>query len=219
MALTFQDRGAEARFALYFSDRVSVTAWLLSVLMAIVWLTRVTIIYSHCKPPFSPGCATVGLTCTFMALAHIHIAVASSPYMKLRLQERYKAHLILLDLTACMFVVLISAGRHSFPILFNPVIVCVLHGWMIPFGGCRLVADLLLHSINLMVFIILQLDAFCRGSSPTWQDCVVLVLFSCLLPVCVNLVHEAHYRVRFMRQQQPFDASPIWSAAYTFAES
>lgn len=219
MQFTFQDRGAEAHFALYFSERVFGTAWLLTVLMALVWLTRVTVVYLHCKPPFSPGCTIVGLTCAFMGLAHTYIAVSSS-HFNMRLKERAKAQLIVLDLTACMFVVLLSDGQQSFPILFSPVMVYVIHGWMVPFGGCRLVADMLLHSLNLMVLTILQLDASSRGSSLTWQSCVVLVLACCLLPLCVNMVHEARYRVRFMRQQrQHFNASPLWSAVYTFAQS
>ena len=217
MRLTFQDKNAEAHFEHYFSSKVLGTAWLVISVMMLVWVTRLAVTLSQCAPPNSLGCYAIGGTCTSMAVVHAFGLVCSYLRIGWGLMERHKVQLMLIDLTACMVLVLICGGHQSFPIVFNPITVCLLHGWMIPFIGCRLITDLVLHFLNVVVLVILLVDTSFREDALPWQSVFVTVILSSVLPLFVNLLHEARYRVRFMHeQQQQFRAGALWSAVHQF---
>ena len=213
MSLSFPDPETELVFASRFSSTMTGVAWKMNLVMAIIWMLRLAIGYQKCSPQGAVGCSLVGVLCAMMSACHQCTAVLSYHRVGWGLHEAGKACYILCDLTACMIIVLLAKDHVGFPIVFSPVLVFALHGWAVPFAGCRLAVDVYLHALNLFVLLLLMTDQQLRTLPGV--SCVTLflsVIFALVLPGSANVLYEARCRAEFIRSRGEVNTlNSFWS--------
>ena len=213
--LTFPDAEAEREFALHLTLQTLGVSWKLNVVMAMVWMLRLLITSSRCMPQAALGCTMVSLMCASMSSIHQCCAVMSWYRVGWGTRERGKSAFLLSDLTACMVLVILTRGRVNFPIVFQPALVFTLHGWAILFAGCRLIADIYLHILNLMVLILLSAEqAMHHNFDISWLSLTVLLLMASIFPLLANIRFEARCRKAFLARRARSDMlGDFWSSA------
>ena len=213
--LTFPDAEAEKDFALHLTMQTLGVSWKLNVVMAVVWMLRLLITSRRCTPQAALGCTVVGLMCASMSSIHQCCAVMSWYRVGWGTRERGKSAFLLSDLTACMVLVILTRGRVDFPIVFQPALVFTLHGWAILFAGCRLVADVYLHILNLMVLILLSVEqAMHQTFGLSWLSFIILLLIASIFPLLANIQFEARCRKAFLARHARSDMlGDFWSSA------
>ena len=184
-------------------------------MMAVIWMLRLAIGYQKCSPQGTVGCSLVGVMCAMMSACHQCTAVLCYHRVGWGLHEAGKACYILLDLTACMIIVILARDHVGFPIVFSPVLVFALHGWAVPFAGCRLAVDMYLHALNIFVLMLLMTDQQLRKLPSV--SCVTLLssaIFALIVPGSANVLYEARCRAEFMQSRgQVNTLSSFWSNA------
>ena len=118
--------------------------------------------------------------------------------------ECSKAVVYLADLTSCMVAGLLTAGRSPASFTSSGVVHTV-HGWATAFAGFRLSAHWSLHSINLFCYVVMQLPCAMHSESLSFLGCVTdslkLVPFNAILPMLINMLHEARQRAKLLKLQ------------------
>ncbi len=215
MDLIFLDPETEHLFASQFASTTTGVAWRMNVVMAVVWMLRLAISYQKCSPQGAVGCSLVGVICAMMSACHQCTAVLSWYRVGWGLHEAGKACYILCDLSACMIIVILAHDHVGFPVVFSPVFVFVLHGWAVPFAGCRLAVDINLHALNMFVLMLLMTDQQLRSSvSCSWITVVSSVIFALILPGSVNVLYEARCRAEFVQSSGHLNLlNSFWSTA------
>ena len=174
----------------------------MNVVMAMLWISRLAISYQRCMPHGAIGCSVVGVICAVMNSCHQCTAVLSWYRVGWGMHETGKARYILCDLTACMVLVLLARDHVHFPVVFSPVLVFTLHGWAIPFAGCRLAVDIYLHALNMLVLMLLMLEQhWSKIQGLSLSTVIAGVTIACILPGIANMLFEARCRVDFMRSR------------------
>ena len=210
MRLTFREKELEADFAAYFGFRQAQTSFLLSAVMTLVWTARLGSLQNKNVPLV----ALLSAIYTTMITVHISSAVTILRNASVCSPETRKAKIWLLDLVACMSTVILWVGRgdlkhgskSSLLLVSSPLIVYSIHGWSVPFAGFRLVADLLLHALNLQVYILMKIQQEWAQDDPlnvlaVLKTGFILFCFNSILPLMINLMYEAHVRSAFLAQR------------------
>ena len=215
MSLSFPDQETEQVFASRFARTMTGVAWRMNVVMAAIWMLRLAIGYQKCSPQGAVGCSLVGVLCAMMSACHQCTAVLSYHRVGWGLHEAGKACYILCDLTACMIITILAKDHVRFPIMFSPVLVFALHGWAVPFAGCRLAVDIYLHALNFFVLMLLMTDRQLRTlPSVTCVTLSLSVIFALIVPGSANVLYEARCRAAFMRSRGELNTlSSFWSKA------
>ena len=130
MWLTFSDPTTEQQFIRQFALITTGAAWKMNVVMASIWLLRLTVSYQKCSPQGAVGCSVIGLLCALLSSCHQCTAVLSWYRVGWGTHEAGKARYILCDLTGCMVIVLLARGHVAAPVVLSPFLVFVLHGWL-----------------------------------------------------------------------------------------
>ena len=215
MALVFHDVQLEETFAGEFALETVGVSWKLNLIMAVVWMIRLLVGFRQCTPQTSLICSVVALLCASMSSLHQCCSVMSWYRVGWGIKEKGKAQFLLCDLAHCMALVLLVRGtKMSWPAIFDPALVFALHGWAIPFAGCRLIADIHMHVLNMFVLILLTIEnAAHKSVVPSWPSMTMLVLVASILPLLVNIRFEAVCRKRFLlrRRQQRQSLGQFWS--------
>lgn len=183
--------------------------------MAVIWMLRLGVSFHKCLPQGAIGCTLVGLLCACMASAHQCCVVLSWYRVGWGMHEEGKARFVLCDLTACMTLVILARNHVAFPVVFSPVLVFAIHGWAIPFAGCRLVADIYLHLLNLLVLVLLLVESqMSTLQSISWLNFIACVMLASVLPGIANLLYEARCRAAFAQSRAELhQLSRFWSDA------
>lgn len=212
MGLTFADKDLEAEFAAHFGFRCRVPSFLLTTVMAVIWLTRLSSLHTRLLPfkaVLSTVFAIMAVTHSFCALAILRNAAVCS-------SERRKAKILVVDALACMITVmmyvereeLIRHGRKSSLLLVSsPFVVYSIHGWSVPFAGFRLVADISLHILNLQIYLFMrvQQEWVHEGPSDYWAVAKSAMTAFCVcsvVPLMINLFYEAHVRSQYLNMRR-----------------
>ena len=215
MILTFPDTRTERQFASQFALRTTEIAWVMNVVMATLWISRLAISYQRCYPQGAVGCSVVGVICAMMCSCHQCTAVLSWYRVGWGMDETGKARYILCDLTACMVLVILARNHVAFPVVFSPVLLFTLHGWAIPFAGCRVAVNIYLHGLNMLVLMMLMLEQhWSKIAGLSLSTVLAGVTIACILPGTANVLFEARCRVDFMRSRGELHLlNSFWSIA------
>ena len=148
--------------------------------------------------------AVVGRYCTALAVAAFFMQLHQIRHLVLQpgtcCSERWKGYMYVADLAACTASVVLTCGRLSAP-LTTSSFVHTVHGWFTPFAGFRSSAACLLHAVNFQCYLMMKVSEVLSGS--TWStrrllgDSACLLLLNCVLPMLINVKHEARQRFKF----------------------
>lgn len=148
--------------------------------------------------------AVVGRYCAVLAAAAIFLQLHQVRHLvsqpSICCSERWKGYMYIADLAACTASVVLTSGRLSAP-LTTSSFVHTVHGWCTPFAGFRSSAAYLLHAVNFQCYLAMKVSEVFSGTS--WSvrrllgEATCLLLLNCVLPILVNIEHEARQRSKF----------------------
>ncbi len=212
MPLTFGSTELEAEFAAYFGSRCRVPSFLLSTVMALIWMTRLSSLQTRLVP------FRAALSAIFAILAAVHSfnAFAILCNATVCCSESRKAKVLVMDALACMVTVVmyverqelaIDGSKSSMLLVSSPFVVYSIHGWSVPFAGFRFVADLFLHTLNLQIYLIMRLQQEWMRAGPAdfWAAFTTAIPIFCicsLIPLMINLFYEANVRSAYLTERR-----------------
>ena len=212
LKLGFEDTVREARFAGFFGVQHRSTELLLTILMSCIWSIR-AYHYYHMVHAVTSACLTA---LSIVAVSfQLLLPCCVLKYPGFSASEYAKAHVYLANLTGCMMAVVLTDISVAAPFT-SGAIVHTVHGWATAFIGFRLSADVSLHTINLLCYMMMRLQQTGDlADMSLWgfiSNTFKLLACNAVLPMLVNVLYGARQRAKYVEATKSSEAiKPFWS--------